>query len=118
MIVVLFSCESPSHQESNGLRKDPRSPWSHCQLIEKHFVNKAAKMQEWTELYLRCSMDDYFIKFCESNVSAKELRPYVGEGIAVKMEIRQGLWDHCNENPAYAQSRGGPYAILLEWKKR
>ena len=83
-----------------------------CQLIEKEFTNKGGKVAEYKELYLRCSIQDYFIKLCEGNVTAKELKPYINSGIEVEMEIKDGMLDHCNENPAYAQSRTGTYVII------
>lgn len=83
-----------------------------CQLIEKKFTNKGGKVAAYQELYLRCSIQDYFIKFCEGKVTAKELRPYINSGIEVEMEIKQGMWDHCSDNPAYAQSRTGTYVVI------
>ena len=83
-----------------------------CQLIEKTFVNKGGKVTEYTELYLRCSVQDYFIKFCESNVTREDLKPYLNQGISVEVEIKDGMWDHCSEDPAYAQSRTGTYIVI------
>jgi hypothetical protein len=83
-----------------------------CQLIEKEFINKGGKVTQYKELYLRCSIQDYFIKICAGNVTAEELRPYINNGIEVEMEIKEGMWDHCNDNLAYAQSRIGTYVVI------
>ena len=83
-----------------------------CLLVRKNFVNKVAKVMEHSELYLRCSSQDYFIKFCESEVSPQQLKPYIDQSITVDMEIRFGMWDHCSDDPAYAQSRTGPYVVI------
>ena len=90
---------------------------TNCQLIEKEFTNKAGKIETHKELYLRCSIQDYFIKICEGNVTYEELKPYLNKGINVKMEIREGMWDHCEENPSYAQSRTGTYVIIKSIEK-
>ena len=83
-----------------------------CQLIEKSFTNKGGKITEYKELYLRCSIQDYFIKICEGNVTKDELTKYLNSGIEVEMEIKEGMLDHCDTNPAYAQSRTGTYIVI------
>ncbi len=92
--------------------KDPLNPYTTCQLIGKEFVNKAGKMGNFSEYYLRCSVDDYFIKLCESSIKVSDLEPYLNKGITVEMEVKEGLWDHCSNDPAYAQSRIGKYAVI------
>ena len=32
--------------------------------------------------------------------------------IEVEMEIKDGMLDHCNENPAHTQSRTGTYVVI------
>ena len=69
-------------------------------------------MSDYKELYLQCSVQDYFIKICAGEVTTEELRKHLNQGITVDMEIRDGLWDICNDDPAYAQSRMGTYVII------
>ncbi|MBE2245625.1 MAG: hypothetical protein IAE67_00060 [Candidatus Competibacteraceae bacterium] len=84
-----------------------------CQLILSEFVNKIGKTHhEIQELYMRCSVQDYFIKLCESDVGYEELKPFINKGITVEYEIRNGAWDICKDDPDYAQSRIGPYIII------
>lgn len=83
-----------------------------CQLIEKDFTHKGGKLTEFKELHLRCSIQDYFIKICESNVTHEELMLYLNKGIEVEIEIKEGLLDHCESIPEYAQSRIGTYVII------
>jgi hypothetical protein len=83
-------------------------------LIEKVFINKGGKITDYKELYLQCSIQDYFIKICESNVTLEDLKPYINSGINIKMEIKDGMWDHCSDDPAYAQSRMGTYVVIKE----
>lgn len=114
---LLFSCTS-NKEVTTGNKMALSEPGTiSCQLIEKEFINKGGKVQEYKELYLRCSVQDYFIKFCESNVTSMELEPYLNSGITVKMEIREGRWDHCEGDPDYAQSRIGKYVVILAIEK-
>ncbi len=94
------------------------SEYTRCQVVEKPFVNKIGEPSEVKELYLRCSVADYYIKFCESTVSRKDLEPYLNKGIQVKMEIREGSWDICPEDSEFAQSRIGQYVVIKEIRKK
>lgn len=109
---LLFACASATTQETTKFHEKKLGEPNTCQLIEKEFVNKGGKITEYKELYLRCSIQDYFIKLCESKVTKKELEKYLNKGITIEMEIKEGMWDHCNDNPAYAQSRVGNYVII------
>lgn len=80
-------------------------------LVEKSFVSKGGKETEHKELYLRCSIQDYFIKFCESSVTSEQLQNFINKSITVKMEIKEGLWDQCDEDYE-VQSRVGTYISI------
>ena len=82
-----------------------------CQLIEKPFIIKNGVESDVMELYLRCSVQDYFIKLCESDVAAEELRKHLNEGVTVEMEIKEGQWDKC-KGDFEVQSRIGTYIII------
>lgn len=114
IILFLISCKTPKTTSTALKVKDPNSPYTSCLLVEKEFVNKGGKITEYKELYLQCSIQDYFIKICESNVTLEELKPYINSGIKIKMEIKDGMWDHCSDDPAYAQSRMGTYVVIKE----
>lgn len=111
--VLIFSTYNCFSQE-----KDPNVPYFSCQVIEKPFVIKNGVESDRMEYYLRCSVDDYFIKFCESSVSRKEIEEYVGKGIMVDVEIREGSWDICSGDLEYAQSRIGYYAVIHQILER
>ncbi len=89
-----------------------------CVLIKKPFISKNGKTTDQYEWYLRCSVQDYFIKLCEGKVKASDLEPYLNKGIAVRMEVRDGNWDICKGDPEYAQSRIGRYAVILKIEKK
>ena len=88
-------------------------------IVKKNFVNKAGKTTDHVEYYIRRSIQDYFIKICESNVSIKELNTHLDniEGdvnvLQLEVEFRDGEWDICDENYE-AQSRIGEYAVILK----
>lgn len=110
-VIFLSSCKNSS--ETNLKEKDPNAKYTTCELIEKPFVNKRGISTDYMELYLRCSIQDYFIKLCHSNVDAKTLRKYLNKSISVEMEIRDdGMWDICTDDPSYAQSRTGAYVVI------
>lgn len=111
---LIVACNNSKEiAQSKGMSKTEAKPYIYsCQLIEKEFVNKGGKMTGFKELYLRCSVQDYFIKLCESSVTKKELEPYIDKGISVEVEVKDGMWDHCSDNLAEVQSRMGPYIII------
>lgn len=113
-IITLFfvSCKNSNSTNTDLRVKDPKTEYTSCVLMEKEFVNKGGKITDYKELYLQCSIQDYFIKICESNVTLEDLKPYINSGIKVKMEIKEGMWDHCSDDPAYAQSRTGTYVVI------
>lgn len=88
-------------------------------LVEKSFISKSGDSTEITELYLRCSKQDYFIKFCESTVSSEDLKQYLNQSITFKCEMIEGEYDKCDENPV--QSRVGTYlavkAVMMSVRK-
>ncbi|MBI2279267.1 MAG: hypothetical protein HYU68_01035 [Bacteroidetes bacterium] len=114
VILFLISCKTPETTSTPLKVKDPNSPYTTCVLVEKEFVNKGGYATDYKELYLQCSVQDYFIKICESNVTLEELKSYINSSIKIKMEIKDGRWDICSGDPAYAQSRIGTYVVIKE----
>ncbi|MDG1476668.1 MAG: hypothetical protein P8Q14_05955 [Vicingaceae bacterium] len=112
--VLFFSCKDSSkiNKKEGDNIKTINSKTTTCQLIEKEFVNKIGKDNGVKELYLRCSIQDYFIKICESDVTANQLKLYLNKGIEVEMEIKDGLYDQCETSLSNVQSRMGTYIII------
>lgn len=86
-------------------------------VVRKEFVNKGGKAMGYDELYLRRSMQDYFIKFCESKVSRSELEKHLPidshfQSVTLEVEFREGNWDICEGDPEEMQSRIGKYVII------
>jgi hypothetical protein len=95
-----------------GQQKTTGNKYTTCQLVEKFFVKKNGEQTEISELYLRCSIQDYYIKLCESSVTREDLEPFIDQGISVEMEINEGSWDICKDDPREMQSRIGTYVII------
>lgn len=88
-------------------------------VVTHNFVQKNGVQTDRKEYYLELSVQDYFIKFCESQVSKEEVESYLAKqngtikSIKVEMEYRNGLWDVCKGNEP-EQSRSGPYVVLYQ----
>lgn len=116
LILFWFTTSCKNNTEKIVFReKSIHNEATHCQLVEKTFFNKVGvENPEMKELYLRCSIQDYYIKLCESKVSKSDLLKYLNKGISVKMEIREGNWDICPNDYPNAQSRIGNYVVITE----
>lgn len=112
ILLCFLACSETKEVAKEKSMKLSDSKTTTCQLIEKSFTNKGGKVTEYKELYLRCSIQDYFIKICAGNVTVEQLKPYINSGIEVEMEIKNGMLDHCNTNLAQVQSRTGTYVVI------
>ena len=108
---TLLGCATKIDKQK-PMNKSNATPGTSCLLVEKISFSKKKTPLNSGELYLRCSIQDYFIKFCESNVTKEDLVPFINQGITVEMEVRNGEWDRCPNDPEYIQSRIGTYAII------
>ena len=72
---------------------------------------------EYNEMYLRRSIQDYFIKFSESVVSFYDMSTHLSakndltNTITVAVEFRDGFWDDC-KRCQNRENRKGTYAII------
>jgi len=92
--------------------QDPEKFIISGQIVEKAFYKKNGEPAGFNELYFRASIQDYFIKFCESNIDKDAISPYIDQSITVHAEIKDGEWDTCPDDPAEMQSRIGPYMVI------
>lgn len=120
LLCVLWSCassknkiESDKKEQTNSKQVSLTAP-----IIEKPFYNKVGEKMDFNEYYLQQSVQDYFIKFCESKVTKDELENTLStidgpiKSLKVKVEFREGAWDTCDGE--HSQSRTGRYVVLLE----
>ena len=90
-----------------------------AELVKKKFQNKIGAETDLEEWYLRMSVQDYFIKFCESDITPKQIEKALDqqEGLiktlTLKVDFREGEWDIC-ESHSPAQSRIGRYVVVKE----
>ena len=123
LLLVGMSLSCSTGKETELSAYDTPNPVAHsiitAPIVKKNFVNKAGRTTDHIEYYIRRSIQDYYIKFCESNVSIKELNEKLenidGEIKALKLEVefRNGEWDICDGNHE-VQSRIGEYAVILK----
>ena len=121
LVGLSLSCSISKEKERSAY--DAPNPVAHtiitAPIVKKNFVNKAGKTTDHVEYYIRRSIQDYYIKFCESNVSIKELNEKLEniEGdiktLQLEVEFRKGEWDICDGNHDI-QSRIGEYAVILK----
>lgn len=88
-----------------------------AEIVKKNFVNKEGKISEREEFYLRRSVQDYFIKFCEGGITESAFEALFGQekrlikSFKMEVEFKQGAWDSCDDNEK-VQSRGGKYVVI------
>ena len=68
-------------------------------------------------IYIERSIQNYFIKFCESHITSEDLEEKLSKisspikALKLEIEYRKGNWDICDENEDQ-QSRVGEYVIV------
>jgi len=82
-------------------------------VVQKQFINKGGKpIAGVNDYYFKHKRQLYFIKFCESHVSADRVKELMDQKVVVAAKIiTDGLWDSCDE-PYEVQSRMGAYIVL------
>ena len=86
-------------------------------IVFKSFIKKNGEASDKKELYIQRSIQDYYIKFCESKVTREELEKQLSKinglikALTLEVEYRNGDWDICDEN-MMQQSRVGKYIII------
>jgi hypothetical protein len=86
-------------------------------IVIKNFVKKNGEITEHDEVYIQRSIQDYFIKFCESKISRENLEKHLSnidgeiKSATLEVEFLDGYWDICDGN-LIQQSRTGKYVII------
>lgn len=81
-------------------------------IVKEQFINKGGKATNQVVYYHKDGKEQYFIKFCESNLTRKSVDKFIDEKFHVAYKLTEGLWDICEDDPAYAQSRTGKYVVI------
>ena len=119
VMLLSLSCQPPHKIQAPHNQPSSDIHTITAPIIEKPFNQKNGVSNNQMEYYIRRSIQDYFIKFCESQIQRAELDNYLesvsGPIKTAKMdiEIRQGEWDNCSQ-PIGPQSRVGPYIVILK----
>jgi len=126
--MFVFSCGLKNEQGTNDLKQNQKRADEKtndgyqiitAELVKKKFQNKIGAETETEEWYVRRSAADYFIKFCESDVSPQEIEKALEKvdglikTLTLKVDVREGEWDVC-EPESIAQSRVGLYMVIKE----
>lgn len=119
-VIVLVACGTTKSTATNKTM-DQRLENGHlvisAQIVEISMVMKNAKVSSSSDYYVRRSVQDYFIKFCDGYVSKKELeyemtmKDGISEPLQLEVEIKEGLWDSCDPEEI-VQSRTGKYIVI------
>lgn len=86
-------------------------------IVAKKFVDVDGKIENRQEYFIERSIQDYFIKFCESKVSREEFETYLSKKpenkktATLEVEYVDGNWDECEETNS-KQGRIGTYIII------
>jgi hypothetical protein len=122
---ALLACSGPKSVNYNkdlgkgGAPKKEKMDTISAPVVKKAFINKGGKASGGSDYYVQRSIQDYFIKFCESKVSRavidRELAKQKGMIKTLKMivSIREGEWDRC-PGQGEVQSRIGDYMVIHE----
>jgi hypothetical protein len=113
----------PKNKNKVEMKKteDKRTPNGHllitAEVIEKARTDDKGKILPGTDLYVRRSAQDYFIKFSESAVTMEAVKNEMDKmkhdikSFTMETEIRNGLWDSC-DGTGMTQSRTGVYIVI------
>ena len=121
---LLFSCSTSKEktsQQNNVSDKNPaEKPYLiTAPIVKKQFVNKAGRTTDHVEYYIQQSIQDYFIKFCESSVTENALKEQLNriqgdpKTLRLIVEKKNGSWDICDDD-FEVQSRIGDYMIITK----
>ena len=115
-LLFLYSCAVKNYTLNKTPKITENGQIWRGQIVSKTFVSKGGKVTESRDLYFRLSVKDYFIKFCESDVTFEQIEPFINnefeiKSVTLEIEIKDGEWDNCNV-PGYVQSRTGPYIVI------
>ena len=115
LLIVISACGVSENSTMEKHNKEPLSDSKNILggiLVEHPFSSKNGETSEIMELYLRCSVQDYFIKFCESSVTSDQLKPFLNKSVALEIEMKDGEWDNCLTEDVHVQSRIGKYLAV------
>jgi len=120
--VLAYSCAStqeatPAKNKTEDISTGDGKYIITAPIVYKSFVLKNGKISDFSEYYVQRSVQDYFIKFCEGNVTVDELEEHLKKqkgdikSLTLEIEIKDGLWDSC-DHEHMVQNRIGSYIVI------
>jgi len=89
-------------------------------VVTRPLTNKKGVKTAIIEYYVQRSIKDYFVKFCESEVTQAQIEDALESStglvktVRLEVEIKDGLWDDCNDESEQVQSRMGEYMVVYK----
>ncbi len=128
LILILVACGTkknastePEIMETHNKTPDPKGITEGSQIISSAVVWKQrvvnGEVQDEGDYYVVRSVQDYFIKFCEGEVTKEQMEIYLSnqqtmiQVLRAEVQFLDGEWDSCEEGQQES-SRFGPYVVL------
>lgn len=84
------------------------------EIVRLPFINKMGiSSKDAADFYLRASIQDYFIKFCESKITRELVQKFEGRAVTLEVIKKNGNWDSCGVGHD-EQSRTGIYIQVVQ----
>jgi hypothetical protein len=107
-----------TNNKTKDISTDKKTYIISAPIVIKSFVTKRGEATGHKEMYIQRSIQDYYIKFCESNISQEDLENHLAsidneiKVVTLEVEFLDGEWDTCEPTPEQQQSRIGEYVII------
>ncbi len=121
ILLMMTSCQNTKSNEMKNkveYQKDSQGKFIvNAPIVTKNFMKKNNTPTGIKEYYVQQSIQDYFIKFCESKIKKEDLIQHLSKiervikTAKIEIEILDGEWDICDGNKDQ-QSRMGKYVII------
>ncbi|MFD0862091.1 hypothetical protein ACFQ1M_07715 [Sungkyunkwania multivorans] len=121
MALFLMSCVNTRNtvikNKTEDMSSGSRTVIISAPIVYKSAIRKHVTDDQFKEMYVRRSIQDYYIKFCESAVSRKQLEHHIRDkdglikAVRIEIEYRDGDWDIC-EKEDRSQGRVGTYVVV------
>ena len=123
ILIILSSCNyqktMTTSNKAPNLQSENNTEIISAPIVYKSFVKKNGEETLEKEMYVQRSIQDYFIKFCESGVTRRQLETYLRDHrkndlvqtVSLEVSFKKGEWDACDKDQP-VQSRVGEYIII------
>lgn len=129
-LMILISCRKNSYREAmsqfdqEGLELNKERQGG-LLIVKKNQMSQKGQATGETEYYVRASIQDYLIKFCESYCSRQQFEAMLSCDLSVddmmhlcswkgSYRVKQGALDYCEVADSLSASRIGYYAVLIQ----